>query len=48
MRAPPSWARRLVLFHLSDRYPREQWRELLGEVRRAFPEASFPPHWGLE
>ena len=40
-------ARKLVLFHLSDRYTREQWRELLDEVRQVFPAASFPGHWGL-
>jgi ribonuclease Z len=41
-------AGRLVLLHLSDRYTREQWRGLLGEVRRAFPRASFPDSWDLE
>src|SRR5262249_54542161 len=40
-------ARTLVLFHLSDRYTREQWRELLEEVRRVFPAASFPNSWDL-
>jgi ribonuclease Z len=41
-------AQRLVLFHLSDRYSREEWMGLLGEVRRVFPAAGFPSHWGLE
>jgi ribonuclease Z len=40
-------ARKLVLFHLSDRYTREQWRELLEEVRQVFPQASFPNSWDL-
>jgi ribonuclease BN (tRNA processing enzyme) len=41
-------ARKLVLFHLSDRYTRDDWMGLLAEVRRVFPAASFPTHWGLE
>jgi ribonuclease Z len=41
-------ATRLVLFHLSDRYTRDDWRALLAEVRDAFPAAGFPGHWGLE
>lgn len=40
-------ARKLVLFHLSDRYTRDDWLELLAEVRRVFPAAGFPSHWGL-
>jgi ribonuclease Z len=40
-------ARKLVLFHLSDRYTEEQWRELLDEVRQVFPGALFPGHWGI-
>jgi ribonuclease Z len=38
-------ARELVLFHLSDRYTPEQWRELLDEVRQVFPGVRFPSHW---
>ncbi len=38
-------AGRLVLFHLSDRYTRSQWLELLEEVRRVFPGAEFPEGW---
>jgi ribonuclease BN (tRNA processing enzyme) len=41
-------ARKLVLFHLSDRYASDEWRELLAEVREVFPGASFPSQWGLE
>jgi ribonuclease Z len=40
-------AGKLILFHLSDRYTREQWRELLAEVRQVFPQASFPSSWDL-
>lgn len=36
---------RLVLFHLSDRYQPEQWRELLAEAQFVFPETTFPLHW---
>jgi ribonuclease Z len=41
-------ARRLVLFHLSDRYTRDDWIGLLAEVREVFPAAAFPSQWGLE
>jgi ribonuclease Z len=36
---------RLVLFHLSDRYTREEWLELLAEARAVFPATAFPDHW---
>jgi ribonuclease Z len=36
---------RLVLFHLSDRYRPEGWRELLAEARAVFPATNFPEHW---
>src|SRR5262249_12945195 len=36
---------RLVLFHLSDRYPREGWPDLLAEARTVFPATDFPDHW---
>lgn len=38
---------RLVLFHLSDRYPPEEWRALLAEAQAVFPATSFPEHWQL-
>lgn len=38
---------RLVLFHLSDRYRPEGWREMLVEARVIFPATSFPEHWGI-
>jgi ribonuclease Z len=36
---------RLVLFHLSDRYTREEWPEPLAEARAVFPTTDFPSHW---
>jgi len=38
----------LILFHLSERYSREGWIEMLQEARRIFPNTRCPPHWGLE
>jgi ribonuclease Z len=40
-------ATELVLLHLSRRAARDQWRALRDEVRRSFPAARFPGHWGL-
>jgi len=37
----------LLLIHLSDRYSKEEWREMLEEVRQSFPKARFPEHWEL-
>lgn len=37
----------LVLFHLSDRYSRDEWLEMLQEARQIFPKAHFPTHWDL-
>jgi ribonuclease Z len=37
--------RRLVLFHLSDRYTAEDWREQLNEAQAIFPRAEFPRAW---
>ncbi len=39
--------RRLVLFHLSDRYEREDWVRMLGEARRIFPNAHYSSEWNL-
>ena len=33
---------KLILFHLSDRYTPQEWREQLDEVRALFPETYFP------
>jgi len=38
----------LVLFHLSDRYPRADWLEMLKEARQVFPKTTYPPHWDLD
>jgi ribonuclease Z len=38
---------RLVLFHLSDRYTADDWREQLWEVREQFPRAAFPDAWEI-
>lgn len=35
-------AKKLVLFHLSDRYTPAEWQQQLAEVRAVFPEAHFP------
>jgi ribonuclease Z len=40
-------ARRLVLFHLSERYDRQTWLEMLDEAKRIFPETCFPEDWPL-
>lgn len=38
----------LVLFHLSDRYERADWLEMLREARQIFPKVSYPAQWKLE
>jgi ribonuclease Z len=35
----------LVLVHLSDRYDRARWLELLAEARAVFPATRFPERW---
>ncbi|MEM7234342.1 MAG: MBL fold metallo-hydrolase [Planctomycetota bacterium] len=35
----------LVLFHLSDRYRLEDWREMLADCRETFSATSFPEAW---
>ena len=37
----------LLLFHLSDRYGKEEWAELLAEARAIFPRTAFPPNWSI-
>lgn len=39
---------KLVLFHVSDRYDVQAWREQLAEVRQRFDRAAFPQEWGIE
>lgn len=36
---------RLVLHHLSRRYERGEWNEMLAEARTGFPGAEFPAGW---
>ncbi len=38
---------KLILIHLSDRYPQEEWPDLLREAREIFPETHFPKNWGI-
>ena len=40
-------ARRLLLFHLSDRYEVEEWLAMLEEARSVFPPTEFPPEWDI-
>jgi ribonuclease Z len=35
----------LVLFHLSDRYSKDEWMALLNEARAIFPNTAFPEGW---
>jgi ribonuclease Z len=37
----------LVLFHVSDRYTADEWKEQLEEVRKHFADAIFPEKWKL-
>jgi ribonuclease Z len=37
----------LILFHLSDRYTRQDWQEMLREAQAIFPNTRFPQHWSL-
>jgi ribonuclease Z len=41
-------AEKLVLFHLSSRYERKDWLEMLREARQIFPNTHYPPHWRLD
>lgn len=38
----------LVIFHVSDRYERGDWAEMLREAREVFPKARYPERWGIE
>ncbi len=40
--------KKLILFHLSDRYTRKKWLEQLEDVRAQFDRAQFPSHWVIE
>jgi ribonuclease Z len=39
---------KLVLFHLSSRYERRDWLEMLHEARQIFPNTHYPAHWQLD
>ena len=39
---------KLILFHLSDRYTPQEWREQVAEVRGLFPETYFPEAWDVQ
>ena len=39
---------RLVLFHLSDRYTKAEWIDMIAESREIFPNTCFPEAWRIE
>ena len=39
---------KLILFHLSDRYMREEWLAQLEEVRAVFPQTYLPETWNID
>ncbi len=45
--AKASGAGELILFHVSDRYRRIEWVDMLREARAIFPQTRFPGHWKL-
>ncbi|MDC0296850.1 MBL fold metallo-hydrolase [bacterium] len=38
----------LVLIHLSQRYMKSEWSEMLAEAREIFPNTKFPDEWAIE
>lgn len=40
-------AKRLVLFHLSDRYTSDEWKEQLQAARSVFVNTEFPSNWEI-
>lgn len=38
----------LILIHLSDRYKRDGWLQILAQARAVFPHTIFAKHWTLE
>lgn len=38
----------LVLIHLSQRYMKSEWSEMLIEAREIFPNTTFPNEWSIE
>lgn len=47
MLAARAQAAELVLLHLSDRYQRHEWIDMLGEAREVFAHTSYPSSWNL-
>lgn len=45
--AAAAGVRELVLFHLSDRYDRSEWIDMLAQARANFPNTHFPNHWQI-
>jgi ribonuclease Z len=39
--------KKLILFHLSDRYTQVEWQEQLADVRAVFAETFFPDSWDI-
>jgi len=39
--------KQLILFHLSERYRREEWIDMLREARVIFPHTRYPAQWRL-
>ena len=37
--------KKMILFHISDRYTREERLQMLSQVKQKVPEAYFPEHW---
>ena len=46
--AEKSGVHELLLFHLSDRYDRETWIDMLREAREIFPNTRYPGSWHLD
>ena len=47
MLASASKAEQLVLFHVSSRYQKTNWNDLLQEAKSIFPNTSFPQNWKM-
>ena len=37
----------LIIQHVSRRYSRDEWKDMLAEAQAVFPNTSFPPNWRL-
>lgn len=38
---------KLILFHLSDRYSKDDWKAQLDDVRTVFPNTHWPDNWAM-